>query len=112
MTLPQEQSSKWQWKPELFLAYRGDPAFQRALSIARELRHQRHSCYLDFSGGSLKSQLRLANKIHAGHVLFIGEDELARDKYSIKRMDDSQQWEITLSELVSYIQSRVANQSY
>ncbi len=111
MTLPNEKGKACQWKPEIFLAYLGEPAFKKALLIARNLRHQGHSCYFDFSKGSLKSQLRLANKLQAEHVLIIGENELAREKYSVKRMDDSQQWEVTLPELVSYLQSRISTRS-
>ena len=106
MLLPEEQSSAWQWKPELFLAHMGEPAFNKALEIARELRRLGHSCYLDFSGGSLKSQLRLANKLKAEQVLILGEEELARERYSIKSLADSRQWEVTFPELVSYLESR------
>ena len=56
----------------------GEAAFKKALEIARDLRGQGHSCYLDFSEGSLKSQMRLANKLGAEHVLIIGDNELAR----------------------------------
>lgn len=108
MVLPEEQRSAWQWKPELFLAFLGEPAFKRARAIARELRRQGYSCYLDFAGGSLKSQLRFANKLNAAHVLIIGEDELARESYTIKRLEDSRQWEVTMSELTGYLQSRIA----
>ncbi|MDR0843239.1 MAG: histidine--tRNA ligase [Acidobacteriota bacterium] len=89
--------------PELFLAWMGDAAFDRALVIARLLRGRGHHCYVDFGEGRLKSQMRLANKLGAQHVLIIGEDELAREKYSIKRFADSQQWEVTLSELKEYL---------
>ncbi len=106
MVLPSEQSGAFQWKPELFMIFMGDPAFKRALEIARSLRKQGHNCYLDFSEGSLKSQMRLANKLRAEHVLIIGENELARDKYSIKKLDDSKQWDVTLPELVEYLGSR------
>jgi histidyl-tRNA synthetase len=105
MVVPQEQSADREWKPELFLAFRGEPAFKKALLIARDLRREQCACYLDFSGGSFKSQLRLANKIGAQHVLFIGDDELARDRYSIKRMLDSKQWDVTLPELSEYLRS-------
>jgi histidyl-tRNA synthetase len=97
---------EFQWKPEVFLAYLGQAAFRRALVLARKLRHQGHGCYLDFSGGSLKSQMRLANKLGAEHVLIIGEDELARERYSIKRLQDAKQWDITFPELSAYLQSR------
>lgn len=105
MILPQHQRDSGNWKPELFLAYKGDAAFKKALHIARELRYKHRTCYLDFSGGSLKSQMRLANKIDAAHVLIIGEEELTSNRYTIKKMDDSSQWEVTLPELASYLQS-------
>jgi histidyl-tRNA synthetase len=106
MVLPREQGDAFQWKPELFLVSMGSPAFKKALEIARSLRKQGHSCYLDFSEGSLKSQMRLANRLRAEHVLIIGDDELARDKYSIKKLDDSKQWDVTLPELIEYLGSQ------
>jgi histidyl-tRNA synthetase len=105
MLLPEEQSSKWQRKPELFLAHMGDAAFKKALEIARELRRQGHSCYLDYSGGTLKSQMRLANRMGSAHVLIIGDNELERSIYSIKRLEDSHQWEITIPEIANYLKS-------
>jgi histidyl-tRNA synthetase len=106
MVIPESSNSGWEWKPELFLAYMGEPAFKKALAIARALRKDGFSCYLDFSSGSLKSQLRAANRLNAEHVLIIGENELARDKYSIKRLEDGQQWETSFPDLVSYLQTR------
>ncbi|MBN1571198.1 MAG: histidine--tRNA ligase [Acidobacteria bacterium] len=106
MLLPEELSAKWKCKPELFLAHLGEAAFKKALEIARHLRKQGHSCHLDFSAGTLKSQMRLANKLGAKHVLIIGDDELARGTYSIKRLEDSRQWEITIPQISDYLKSR------
>ncbi len=106
MLLSEKQWAERKWKPEVFLAYMGDAAFKRALEVARELRHQGYICHLDFSEGKLKSQMRLANKLGAEHVLIIGEEELERGRYSIKRLADSHQWEVTLPELTSYLESR------
>jgi histidyl-tRNA synthetase len=103
MILPDEQSAERQWRPKLFLVYLGDAAFRKALDVVRYLRHQGHTCSLDFSQGSLKSQMRLANKLKAEHVLILGENELARERYTIKNMEDSRQWEVTLSELADYL---------
>jgi histidyl-tRNA synthetase len=104
MVMPQDQSAEWQWRPELFLAFMGEPAFKKALDIARALRHGGHKCYVDFAEGSLKSQMRLANRLNAEHVLIIGENELARERFTIKRLKDSQQWEVTLPELIEYLE--------
>jgi histidyl-tRNA synthetase len=73
--------------------------------VTRELRRQGWNCYMEFSGGSLKSQMRLANRINARHVLIIGENELSRERYPIKRLADSQQWEVSVDELASYLKS-------
>jgi histidyl-tRNA synthetase len=111
MILPEEKSANFQWKPELFVAYMGDAAFKKACEITRELRRQGYNCYIDFSESKLKNQMRLANKLNAKHVLIIGEDELAREKYSIKRMEDATQWEVTIPELAGYLQTRNLNPS-
>jgi histidyl-tRNA synthetase len=105
MVLSEAQSAGWVWKPKLFIAFMGEPALKKAFEIARSLRHQGHSCYIDFSEVSLKSQMRLANKLRAENVLIIGENELARDQYSLKRLEDAQQWEVTIPALVDYLES-------
>lgn len=106
MVLPEQQRTGWQWRPEIFLAFMGETAFRKALQMARTLRHNGHSCYIDFSDGSLKSRMRLANKLNAEHVLIIGDDELARGRYSIKCLKDSRQWEVTETELAEYLQKK------
>jgi len=106
MLLAEAGKDSFQRGPELFLAYMGEAAFRKALEIARRLRRRGYSCQLDFEGGSLKRQMRLANKLNAGHVLMLGDNELAREKYSIKRMKDSEQWEVTLPELESYLAAK------
>jgi histidyl-tRNA synthetase len=105
MLLPEDASAERQWRPKLFLAYMGDAAFIKALEIVRYLRHCGHNCYLDFSQASLKSQMRLANKLRAEHVLILGDNELAQGKYTIKKLEDSRQWDVTLSELADYLKA-------
>jgi histidyl-tRNA synthetase len=106
MLLSQEASGEWIWQPEIVVVHLGAAAFHRALDITRELRRQGWACYMEFSGGSLKSQMRLANRINAHHVLIIGENELSQGRYPVKRLADSQQWEVSLDELISYLKSR------
>jgi histidyl-tRNA synthetase len=105
MILPETLSESWTWKPDVFLAYMGEPAFKAAFEAARMLRHDGWNCYLEFSAASLKSQLRLANKLQARHVLIIGEEELAKGKYQLKRLSDSYQQDVTISELTSYLRN-------
>ena len=106
MLLREEQSAQWRRTPELFLAHMGEAAFKKALEITRDLRRQGHSCCLDFSQGTLKSQMRLANKLGAKHVLIIGDDELSRGTYTIKRLEDSFQRDIAIHEISDYLKSQ------
>jgi histidyl-tRNA synthetase len=49
--------------------------------------------------------MRLANKLGASHVLIVGDTELTSDRYTIKSMEDSRQWDASLPELVQYFKS-------
>jgi histidyl-tRNA synthetase len=106
MILPEQIAARAVRKPSVFVAYIGQAAFEKGLAIARLLRYEGIACHLEFGGGSLKSQMRLAGKLGAEHVLIIGDDELARDRYPIRRMEDAKQWEVSLPELSSYLKSR------
>jgi histidyl-tRNA synthetase len=89
-------------KPDLYLAYMGEAAFIKSLALAGRLRKLGVRCHMEFDGGSLKSQFRLANKVGSKHVLIIGDSELQRGLYQIKRMADSQQREISSEGLEIY----------
>ena len=89
--------------PEIFLAWMGAAAFSKSLQIARQLRRAGHYCYMNFGEGSLKSRMRLANKLDAKHVLIIGDNELANERYAVKRLADSEQWEASLPEIENYL---------
>jgi histidyl-tRNA synthetase len=103
MILPDELTVEYRHGPEIFLAYMGEAAFIRSQEIARILRRQGRSCYFDFAGGSLKSQMRMANKVNAQHVLIIGDEELSKGIYKLKRLEDSSQWDVTLEGLYSFL---------
>jgi histidyl-tRNA synthetase len=106
MLLSQDVRARARRPPELFLAYLGDAAFRKTLSVGRLLRHKGFACHFEFTGGSLKSQLREANRLRASSVLIIGEEELARERYILKRMEDSSQSEVSLEGLVEYLRER------
>ena len=59
---------------------------------------------MDCMGGSLKSQLRRADRSGARLALILGEDELAAEKISVKALrEDTPQVMMTLDELVSML---------
>src|SRR5262249_14844908 len=100
MVLPREVEAAATRRPDLFLACLGDAAFHRGMTMARELRRSGYSVLLPFGATSLRSQMRLANRLLARHVVIIGDMELATARYQVKRMEDSSQRELSLPELL------------
>jgi histidyl-tRNA synthetase len=92
--------------PQLFLVPLGETAFARATLLARDLRRQGVECVYDFESRSLKSAMRLANKLQAQYVLIMGERELQIGKFQLKRMSDGEQVVVSETEIVSRIVSK------
>jgi histidyl-tRNA synthetase len=103
MVLPAESAGDRQPRPDLFIAYIGDAALAGARAVAGRLRAKGFRCSLDYSTGSLKSQMRLANRLGARHVLIVGEEEIRTGLYPLKRMSDSTQWMSTPVDLEEYL---------
>jgi histidyl-tRNA synthetase len=87
------------YRPEYFLAALGDAAFDRATLLARKLRTAGKRVYLDFDARSLKSQMRLADKLGAKSVIIIGEDELKSGTVVLRDMSTKEQRSVTEEEL-------------
>ena len=86
--------------PDYFLATLGPDAFKYATLLARKLRARGCAVYLDFDGRSLKSQMRLAGKLQATHVVIMGEDEVRSGKLTLRDMNKREQTEMTEDELL------------
>jgi histidyl-tRNA synthetase len=103
MLLPQEVNERTAPRPDLFIAHLGEESFRRTLSLARSLRRSGLRCVFDFTGGSLKSQLRQANRLRARRVLIVGDGELASGRYPVRDMEQGSQRELTLEEVAPYL---------
>ena len=87
--------------PRLFLAALGDPARQRALTLAASLRRAGVAVDQDLRAGGLKSQLRRADKVGARFSLVLGDAELASGRARLKDMTAHQEREVALDALLS-----------
>jgi histidyl-tRNA synthetase len=108
MLLPEQLQGARPEDTDLFVAHMGEPAFDKALEIVRALRRDGFRCSLDFGGASLKSQLRLANRLNARYVLIIGEEELARGRFALKRLADSAQRDVSMAEMAACLRAEEA----
>jgi histidyl-tRNA synthetase len=91
MSIPDTSKLVPDYRPEYFIAPIGDLAFDRATLLARKLRLSGKRVYLDFDARSLKSQMRLADKLSAKSVVIIGEEELKSGTVVLRDMSTKEQ---------------------
>ncbi len=84
--LVQETQRALQAKPDLFIVAVDAAAQLEALRRATELRHQGFSIELDTRGGSVKSQMKRADKSGARFALVLGDQELKTGSAQLKPM--------------------------
>ena len=73
--------------PDLFVAVQSDGARHAALSLARRGRAAGLWVELDLRFGSLKSQLRRADKVQAALAVVLGDDEVRAGRVKLKPMN-------------------------
>jgi histidyl-tRNA synthetase len=86
--------------PGLFLCALGAEAAALALPVIHALRGSGISVDTDYTGSSLKSQMKKADKSRAGHTLIIGEQEMKNGKAILRNMHTKEQSELALATLI------------
>ena len=85
--------------PGVFIATIGAAAGKEALMIADRLREKGTWVEVGYAGNSLKSQMRRADRLSAGYVLIIGDNEIESGKMKWKKLSDSTEGEISFQEV-------------
>ncbi len=85
---------------DLFIATLGDKASLKASELCKELRDEGYKAQTDICGRGLKAQMKYANKIGAKFTLVLGDTEVDSGKANLKKMSDSSERAIKLSEIV------------
>lgn len=88
--------------PEVFIATVGLPAENESLVIASRLREKGMWVEIGYTGHSLRSQLRRADRLSARYVLIMGDDEIKSSKLKWKRLSDGSQGEIPINEVLEF----------
>ena len=92
--------------PQLYVGMMGDVKTE-AFKLITSLRDAGISVETDYLDKSVKAQMKYANKIHAGYVVIIGEDELRSGRVNVKNMADSTQIECALDEIAAVIKGEL-----
>ena len=103
LSIPDPSKLLPDYAPEYFIAPIGDQAFERSTLLARKLRTAGKRVYLDFDARSLKSQMRLADKLKAKSVLIIGDEELKTGALVLRDMATKEQRNISEEELLANV---------
>ncbi|MDH3999156.1 MAG: His/Gly/Thr/Pro-type tRNA ligase C-terminal domain-containing protein, partial [Desulfuromonadales bacterium] len=89
--------------PELFIATLGQAASEAGLTLLTRLQRRGIFAEMEYTGKSLKAQLRRADKMKTRRVLIVGKDELSKGIGQLRDMDASSQQEIALDQVEAHI---------
>lgn len=93
-------------RPQLFISALGDEAVAFVLSLIHNLRSSGIRVETDYTGASLKSQMKKADKSGAGHTLIIGEQELRSQTAVLRNMQTKEQVAVPLANIVENLQTK------
>ena len=85
--------------PAAFMIPLGDPALERLLAVAQEVRRRGVPVELGYGTRKLRAELERANRLGASHAVILGETELARDEAIIREMKSGTQRAVRLTDL-------------
>ncbi len=94
--------------PSVYVLGLGDDASTAAFELAHRLRASDVPTMLSLKGGSLKSQMKEADRRNARFVVLIGDDELAQQSASVRDMTASDQTTVALADLPDYLTAALA----
>ena len=82
---------------DIFIAALGQAPLKACTQLTHALRLQGIKAAIDYSGRSLKAQLKQASRVNARYTLIIGEDELAQQEAILRDMASQEQNPFDLS---------------
>lgn len=103
--LPEEITQKIQVQPDAFVVMLGEEAEKAGFNLIDTMRRYGLSVARDFENGSMKSQMRKANKSNCRFAVIIGEDEIKSNSYQLKNMENGEQSNHSPESLLEEIKS-------
>ena len=110
--VPFDKMESLETTPDVFVVSLGEEAKLTVFNIVHQLRSGGISVERDYDEGSIKSQMRKANKSASSFALIIGENEIKSGNYQLKNMQDGKQSNISAEFCVEEIKSLINQQTY
>jgi len=100
---------KVEWPAEkgldVFVAKVDEKNKDTAFRLLQKMRNAGLSADMDYSEGSLKSQMRIANKIGVKFTIIVGEEELSKNMVILRNMQTKEQKEVNIDNLINKLRS-------
>jgi len=102
-----QQKVEWpaEKRLDIFVANVDEKNKNTAFRLLQKIRMVGLSADMDYSKGSLKSQMRIANKIGARFTVIVGEEELSKNMVILRNMQTKEQKEVKLDNLINELTS-------
>ena len=97
MVVPPDPPARLNWS---YLAWQGEATYDKALALARDLRAAGRVVVMEHAARSFKSALKRADRMNVKFVLLLGEEEAASGTFTLKDLETSEQWGLTLPDLM------------
>ena len=105
--VPFDKLESIETNPDVFVVSLGEEAKLKVFSLVHQLRSGGISVERDYNEGSIKSQMRRANRSASSFALIIGENEIKSGTYQLKNMKDGKQSNITAESCVEEIKALI-----
>ena len=105
--VPFDKLESIETNPDVFVVSLGEEAKLKVFSLVHQLRSGGISVERDYNEGSIKSQMRKANRSASSFALIIGENEIKSGTYQLKNMKDGKQSNITAESCVEEIKALI-----
>ena len=109
--IPFNKGGNFEKQPDVFIVCLGKEAQTQAFNLAHQLRSEGIVVEHDYDGGSMKSQMRKANKTTSHFALIIGENEVKSGKYQLKNMTGGEQVAVVAKSCAEEIKKQLKSQA-
>jgi len=93
--------------PDLYVAALGEAALPLVFAWISKLSETGIRAEMDFEGRSLKSQMKRADRLRAGHVLIVGDDEIEKKTAILRNMTTKVQGEVPFEGILDILRTRL-----
>lgn len=102
MCIAPEENAKGFAEEQYFIVTLGEDAFKEGFKLLSRLRKNGLAVSMDFSGKSMKSQMRAADKSRARFVVILGDNELKEKSFVLKDMKNGEQKTLSIERVADF----------